>query len=319
MAVILAGAFVRMTGSGMGCPDWPKCFGQYIPPTSIDQLPEDYLEKFGERRIKKLERFTKTLESFGFVEEAEQIRNDKSLLEEEPFIASKTWIEYVNRLMGALAGIFLIWAMFLSFKYRKKDIWIPILSFLALLFTVIQGWLGSIVVTTNLLPWMVTLHMSFALIVIALLVLVLVRKNTKRVSRNHKWKYLIGAAIAISLVQIYFGTQVRQEIDVIGKAIADRGEWISELSSIFPLHRTFAILVFLINATIVYFFFKEKRVTMAVLTLGALVLLEILSGVILSYFSMPKLMQPTHLFLACCIFGVQVYLIAKFKPRNFRV
>ncbi|NND77399.1 MAG: COX15/CtaA family protein [Flavobacteriales bacterium] len=315
-AVILAGSIVRVSGSGMGCPDWPKCFDQWVPPTHIDQLPVDYRETFRDRRIQKLDRFVSYLEKFGMTDVAQKIKEDKSLLEEEPFIASKTWTEYINRLLGALAGMFLVLGFILSFRFWKRDPMLIYLSFLALLATSIQGWLGSIVVTTNLLPWMVTVHMSFALLVIALLVIIIAKKNRNKIRRDPKWKMLLAGAIGITLLQVYFGTQVRQEIDMIAKAFADRGEWIQQMGSVFFTHRTFAILVLVVNVVIVYLFYKENRLNRAALTLLGIVLIEVLTGIILSYFSVPKTMQVSHLFLACAMFGVQIYLISKIRRRR---
>src|SRR6185437_5665915 len=77
--VILAGGIVRSTGSGMGCPDWPRCLGRYVPPSSSADLPKDYKQKYVARRVAKNQRFAKALDVFGFSDLARRIREDKSI------------------------------------------------------------------------------------------------------------------------------------------------------------------------------------------------------------------------------------------------
>ena len=117
--LILVGGVVRSTGSGMGCPDWPKCFGRWVPPTDVNELPADYKEIFAEHRVKKNQRFARYLAAIGMESTATGILNDPSVRREADFNPVKTWIEYLNRLVGVIIGI-LIFAVFVaSLKFWK--------------------------------------------------------------------------------------------------------------------------------------------------------------------------------------------------------
>ena len=102
--VVIAGSFVRVTGSGMGCPDWPKCFDQWIPPTSIEQAPQNYNDRYVEQRKQKVDKFSAFLSSIGMPNVALALKNDPNLTKKEDFNVRKTWTEYINRLLGFLAG-----------------------------------------------------------------------------------------------------------------------------------------------------------------------------------------------------------------------
>jgi heme a synthase len=110
--LIFVGGLVRATGAGLGCPDWPKCFGVWIPPTSVADLPAGY--------------------------------------DEASFNVVKTWTEYVNRLIGVVIGLLIIATAVSSLQYRKTRPSVTYAAVASLILVLFQGWLGGMVVRSGL-------------------------------------------------------------------------------------------------------------------------------------------------------------------------
>lgn len=325
--VILAGGVVRTTGSGMGCPDWPKCFGQWIPPTDASALPEDYKEHYIEIRREKNAKLADRLAPMGFPELADRIRHDESVYEETDFIWQRTWTEYVNRLCGALLGVSLFVTFLSSLTYWTHSRRVVLILAGVILVTGFQGWLGSIVVSTNLLPGTITVHMLFAFVIIAGLMQVYVKTSPgRRVMSSFAMKdtmrYAMGVLLVLTLVQVVLGTQVRQQIDIIAKGLGldQRELWIAQLGTVFYIHRSFSLLLLAGHGWLFYQVLHHLRhydaVYRATSWLIFFLLAETVTGVTLAYLDMPRAAQPLHLLFSCMIVGAQSYLLFVFFSRR---
>ena len=193
--VILAGSLVRMTGSGMGCPDWPKCFGLLIPPTEIGQIEWSpnksfikgiVLKKNNELIIAKKDFSSK--EKFNISNWEKYTKHDYS-----DFNPAKTWIEFLNRLIGAIAGLATLFMLIFSIKFWRENKIIVLSSLLIVLGMGFQAWLGKTVVDSNLAPFKITTHMLMAFIIIALLIycIYISNKKSENISNDLVVKYFI--------------------------------------------------------------------------------------------------------------------------------
>lgn len=313
--LILVGGIVRSTGSGMGCPDWPRCFGNWVPPTDVSQLPDNYKEIYADYRHQKNVRFAKYLRMIGMGATADQLLDDESVLVEADFNPTKTWIEYFNRITGVIIGflIFLVFAY--SLKLWKTDRKLTVISFLAFLLVGFQGWIGSFVVSTNLTPWTITLHMFLALVLVAMLVyLVHAASGKNMVVHSATGYWWLMACIAVLLVQILLGTQVREAVDHVARTTA-REEWIAAIQAEFTIHRSFSWLVLLLHVGLIFNLRKISALRGFQVALVALILLTILTGVGMAWFGVPPFLQPVHLLLATVCFGVQFLFLLRLSSR----
>lgn len=300
---------MRTTGSGMGCPDWPKCFGSYIPPTSVDQLPANYKENYSAFREKKNQKFAKYLRFIGMKETADKITTDQSILAETDFNATKTWIEYGNRLVGVVIGFLMLAVFVRSINYRKTNpilFWISLVNLVVLIF---QAWFGSIVVSTNLTHWTITIHMLLALLIAGLLIYLVYKSgNSSRVPVRSGTRNLLVIGMVGLLIQVFLGTEVRGSIDAFINSLP-RENWMSQLGNNFVVHRSFSWLVLAVNA--IFFFQIRKTIAFKTLSLALflLILCSLATGVIMAYFNFPSVMQPLHLLFATVSFGLQLMLL----------
>ncbi len=311
--VVIAGSVVRMTGSGMGCPDWPKCFGHLIPPTSDAELNLMEGASFDKGMMMiyhdTLWVANENLKvNGGFIHEQwhKYPKHDYAT-----FNVLHTWVEYVNRLATVLYAfpIMILSVLCLLLLIREKD---KITFFLALFTDIMIGyeiWLGKLVVDGNLKENSITLHMFGSIAIVSLLLLMIYRhrQEKNRIVSDNTFKSLMLAMLALTFLQIMFGTQVREQVDIVAKISSDRSVWIDQLPIMFKIHRSFSILVGIIAIVL---FLKYKKLSQSIWqvdTMFLLILLEILVGVILSYFSMPATLQPIHLLLGVLLFASTFY------------
>tara|TARA_B100000768_G_C11271983_1_gene373861 strand:+ start:1580 stop:2599 length:1020 start_codon:yes stop_codon:yes gene_type:complete len=318
--VILAGSFVRMTGSGMGCPDWPKCFGHLIPPTKASQIEWSPNETYKKGNILKYEGKLIVANQDFISNNVLNISNWDNYTKHDysDFDSTKTWIEFINRLIGVIAGLSTLIMLFFSFHYLKQKK-ILILNSLLIIFGMgFQAWLGKLVVDSNLAPYKITVHMLMALVIISLIIYSIflaeqIEKNN--IIKDTLVRNLVIFSVLISLFQIVIGTQVREFIDlqydVLGPKNKDK--WLDVPGFYFYFHRTFSILILLINFTLFYLIKTKKYASKIIEKIVFVIFLEILVGVIMFYLNFPIFSQPIHLLLATILFGLQFYLMLHFK------
>lgn len=269
--LVAVGSLVRASGSGLGCPDWPHCFGSWIPPISADQLPPEF---------------------------------DKS-----KFNVWQTWTEYINRLIGVIVGLLILWAAVRSVFVRRTHVAAFVATILALLLVAFQGWLGGVVVQSELQPWLITAHMLTALAIVMLLIYAWYASLpaghwAQVLDKDRRALFHSGAAVFVTLVtQIAIGTQVRERIDEITNQTPDlpRTEWIERIHPIFVVHGAFAWGVVALSLFLLYVAWRSETsglVRRLAVSCPLLLLVQMATGAGLSLFALPPVLQILHLTVA---------------------
>lgn len=271
--LILVGGLVRASGAGLGCPDWPRCFGSWIPPASAAELPPQF--------------------------------------DPSQFNPTLMWTEYLNRLLGVTVG-FLIFATAVSawrhYRQQPRILWPTIAAFLLVGY---EGWLGGRVVAHALAPWIVTAHLIVAVVIVQLLLYATFQAMAPQSHDTSDRAIGIGAVvlIAVTLFQAGVGTQVRGTIDDVVNTGVARGSALATVGRLDVMHRDLAFVT-LIVATLLVLWLLSKRSSLV--SWGYVVLLlaivQIAIGAYMAYGALVPAAQVLHLTIASLLLGAETVL-----------
>ena len=275
--LIGVGGFVRAAGAGLGCPDWPKCFDRWIPPTGVSQLP-------------------------GHIDPAN-------------FNFELAWIEYVNRLVGVFVGFLILATAATAWLDHRRERPVLRSAFLALFLVAFQGWFGGQVVAYELDPRFVTIHLLVALAIIGALIYATFSSFAAegllqiQVVIPRRVKYAISAVITLCTAQILVGALVRGSIDVIGSAVPnlERHLLLERVGWLDDVHRTGGFVVALSCLAVAVALRRAAGPKSLVARIGMLpaacAAVQFAAGVGLAHLALPPGLQVVHIFMASLLFG----------------
>ncbi len=299
LALMFVGPIVRVTGAGMGCPDWPTCWGRLIPPTSVEQVDFEKLP---------VEKFQRKAERMG--RDPAGITVESLRMEFNP---QHVWTEFVNRLFSLPVGFFTVATFLAGFWQREKRPWVFWMAFASLVVVLVNAWMGARVVYSGLRPGVLTTHLALAMALLGMLAYCAWRGTdapwrVKMADRPRKW--LLWSVIVLLVVIVaegIIGAQVRELTDELAKQRKDapREAWIGELEGSLPylIHRSFSWVV-LVAAIAAYWLTARHReggagpVEKAVL---GIVLAQMVLGIVMAQIHIYSWVQVLHVALAAVL------------------
>lgn len=315
IVLVAVGATVRVTGSGLGCPDWPTCWGCLIPPTSADQIDVEKLD---------LEKFKRHAARKGI--DPETITRETIL---ESFDPVHTWIEFVNRLTSLPLGLSTLLLALFSFGAKRNRKIIICLAWFSLFDVLFNAVMGAVVVRSGLQPGIITLHMALAFLLIAVLVTIIWLSRPEQATDNASHKF-DRRLLVVSLVffaclfgEGLLGSQLREQTDELARLSegADRAEWVHQIATtlIFKFHRSLSWTLLISSGLMVFWSrnlsgnLKEPRLILA------MVLLMMLMGIILGHVAIYAVVQVLHVVVTAILLAVTWHWIVRLllsKPRK---